>query len=176
MKQSVRFIASRTLQHEELTTRKVTTSWLLVLRSDQGFFLLAGVSPFPTRRGARSSKCSSLWGGPPPWGSPRPVEQEVLLILGVGRQLLGFFWLSWGGLQEGWKLPRGGGGEGRRWAGSRRSGAGTGRRRAPQTPGGWQHLCPVGVGLPLLRRGHLPVWACPVADALGRSPRASCFA
>ena len=55
MKQSVRFIASRTLQHEELTTRKVTTSWLLVLRSDQGFFFPAGVSPFPMRRGLEGS-------------------------------------------------------------------------------------------------------------------------
>lgn len=62
------------------------------------------------------------------------------MIHRVGRQLLllGLLWLGWGGLPEGWKPPRGGGGTGRKAVGKGRGLPGragrsgerrTGRRR-----------------------------------------------
>lgn len=45
------------------------------------------------------------------------------------------------------------------------------KEAGPQTPGRWQHLCPVGAGPPLLRKGHLPVLGAPCHRRPGAVPQ-----
>lgn len=173
----MRFIASGTLQHKEITTRKASRAGSCAPLRPRLFPSSRGL-PFPRRRGgwrgARSSKCSSLSGaGPPPQGGPLPVELEVLLIRRVDRRLLvsGLFLAELGRLQEGWKPPRGGSGKRRKEVGKGERPPGQGPADpgneeqegggSPQTPGGWQHLCPWAWGPPRPGKGHLPVLSAP---------------